>query len=30
MGSENDSYKIKKFDGMNFRFEKMRIKDYLY
>ncbi|XP_052199359.1 uncharacterized protein LOC127806236 isoform X2 [Diospyros lotus] len=30
MASKKDSYKIEKFDGSNFRFCKMQMKDYLY
>jgi len=30
MGSEKDTYKIEKFNGMNFSFWKMQMEDYLY
>lgn len=30
MASEKNSYKIEKFDGMNFKFWKIHMKDYLY
>jgi hypothetical protein len=30
MGSENDTYKVEKFNGTNFSFWKMQMEDYLY
>jgi hypothetical protein len=30
MGSEKDTYKIEKFNGMNFSFWTMQMEDYLY
>jgi len=30
MGSEKDTYKIEKFNGMNFSFWKMQMEDYLH
>jgi len=30
MGSEKDTYKIQKFNSMNFSFWRMQMEDYLY